>query len=189
MDSGMYTEREMQCVKEGIGAVRSVLSGTDTEAKRRLLFYLDWYMDPYYKQDISGIKNDLKEMLEKVAVSPNEEDIIDEALHLLEGYTDPPYPILVAYLGNLSGKHKPKALYLLQGAGWRAFGKTGKRAEIRHGKHEAVFLLYHVSKGGHSLLKSGYYCGEKNGFERFDQGACLADALLWRLQQEQESIF
>lgn len=40
MDSGMYTEREMQCVKEGIGAVRSVLSGTDTEAKRRLLFIL-----------------------------------------------------------------------------------------------------------------------------------------------------
>lgn len=79
-------------------------------------FYLDWYMDPYYKQDISGIKNDLKEMLEKVAVSSNEEDIIDEALHLLEGYTDPPYPILAAYLGNLSGKHKPKALYLLQGA-------------------------------------------------------------------------
>ena len=70
MDSGMYTEREVQCLKEGIGAVRSVLSGTDTEAKRRLLFYLDWYMDPYYKQDISGIKNDLKEMLEKVAVSP-----------------------------------------------------------------------------------------------------------------------
>ena len=80
-------------------------------------FILTWYMDPYYKQDISDIKKDLKEMLEKVAVSSNEEDIIDEALHLLEGYTDPPYPILAAYLGNLSGKHKPKALYLLQGAG------------------------------------------------------------------------
>ena len=117
MDNGMYTEREVQCLKEGMGAVRSVLSGTDTEAKRRLLFYLDWYMDPYYKQAISGIKNDLKEMLEKVAVSPEEEDIIDEALHLREGYTDPPYPILAAYWGNLSEKHKPKALYLLQGAG------------------------------------------------------------------------
>lgn len=46
MNSGMYTEREVQCLKEGMGAVRSVLSGTDTEAKRRLLFYLDWYMDP-----------------------------------------------------------------------------------------------------------------------------------------------
>lgn len=102
MDSGMYTEREVQCLKEGMGAVRSVLSGTDTEAKRRLLFYLDWYVDPYYRQDISDIKNDLKEMLEKVVVSPNEEDVIDEALHLLEGYTDPPYPILAAYLGNLS---------------------------------------------------------------------------------------
>lgn len=117
MDSGMYTEREVQCLKEGMGAVRSVLSGTDTEAKRRLLFYLDWYMDPYYRQDISDIKNDLKEMLEKIVVSRNEEDVIDEALHLLEGYTDPPYPILAAYLGNLSEKHKPKALYLLQGAG------------------------------------------------------------------------
>lgn len=87
MDSGMYTEREVQCLKEGMGAVRSVLSGTDTEAKRRLLFYLDWYMDPYYRQDISDIKNDLKGMLEKIVVSPNEEDVIDEALHLLEGYT------------------------------------------------------------------------------------------------------
>lgn len=79
-------------------------------------FYLDWYMDPYYRQDISDIKNDLKEMLEKIVVSPNEEDVIDEALHLLEGYTDPPYPILAAYLGNLSEKHKPKALYLVQEA-------------------------------------------------------------------------
>ena len=61
-------------------------------------------------------KKDLKEMLETVAVSSNEEDIIDEALHLLEGYTDPPYPILAAYLGNLSEKHKPKALYLVQEA-------------------------------------------------------------------------
>lgn len=55
-------------------------------------------------------------MLEKVVVSPNEEDVIDEALHLLEGYTDPPYPILAAYLGNLGKKHKPKALYLVQEA-------------------------------------------------------------------------
>lgn len=65
MDSGMYTEREVQCLKEGMGAVRSVLSGTDTEAKRRLLFYLDWYMDPYYKQDISGIKKRFKGNAEK----------------------------------------------------------------------------------------------------------------------------
>ena len=42
----------------------------------------------------------MKEILEKVAVSPEEEDIIDEALHLLEGYTDPPYPILAAYWGT-----------------------------------------------------------------------------------------
>lgn len=48
MDSGMYTEREVQCLKEGMGAVRSVLSGTDTEAKRRLLFYLDSLLQAGY---------------------------------------------------------------------------------------------------------------------------------------------
>ena len=85
-------------------------------------------------------------MLVYVAVSPEEEDIIDEALHLLEGYTDQPYPILAAYWGNLSEKQEPKALYLLQGAGLRVSGKTGKTAEIGHGKHEAVFLLYHDVK-------------------------------------------
>lgn len=37
------------------------------------------------------------------------------------------------------------------------------------------FCCIMMSKGGHSLLRSGHYCGEKNGFERFDQGACLAD--------------
>ena len=57
------------------------------------------------------------EKLGKVAVSHEEEDIMDEALHLVEGYADPPYPILAAYWGNLSEKHKPKALYLVQGAG------------------------------------------------------------------------
>lgn len=112
----VYGKRNAMCERRyrcrPVGAV-----GDGYGSETAPAFYLDWYMDPYYRQDISDIKKDLKEMLEKVVVSPNEEDVIDEALHLLEGYTDPPYPILAAYLGNLSGKHKPKALYLLQGAG------------------------------------------------------------------------
>ena len=76
--------------------------------------YITWF--PENEGKYREHKKDLKEMLEKVVVSPNEEDVIDEALHLLEGYTDPPYPILAAYLGNLGEKHKPKALYLVQEA-------------------------------------------------------------------------
>lgn len=116
----VYGKRNAMCERRyrcrPVGAV-----GDGYGSETAPAFYLDWYMDPYYKQDISGIKNDLKEMLEKIVVSPNEEDVIDEALHLLEGYTDPPYPILAAYLGNLSEKHKPKALYLLQGGRIESF--------------------------------------------------------------------
>lgn len=81
-------------------------------------------------------------MLEKVAVSPEEEDIIDEALHLLEGYTDPPYPILAAYWGNLSGKHKPKALYLLQGQDRELSAKQEKEQKSDMESMKRVFLLY-----------------------------------------------
>ena len=62
-----------------------------------------------------------------VAVSSNEEDIIDEALHLLEGYTDPPYPILAAYLGNLSGKHNRKR-FTAAGGRIESFRQNGKKS-------------------------------------------------------------
>ena len=76
--------------------------------------------EQYYPRT-GWVEHDVEEIyrnvLKSIAELIEEEDIIDEALHLLEGYTDPPYPILAAYWGNLSEKHKPKALYLLQGAG------------------------------------------------------------------------
>ena len=50
-----YGEREINIVEAGIDEIKKVLLGNDTKAKERLLFYLDWYLDPYYKNDLSGI--------------------------------------------------------------------------------------------------------------------------------------
>lgn len=111
-------------------------------------FYLDWYMDPYYKQDISGIKNDLKEMLEKVAVSPEEEDIIDEALHLLEGYTDPPYPILAAYWGNLSENINQKRFICCRGQDREFPAKREKQQKSDMESMKQYFCCIMMSKGG-----------------------------------------
>ena len=41
-----YGEAEFQTVASGIEAIRSVLTDPDVHAKERLLYYLDWYMDP-----------------------------------------------------------------------------------------------------------------------------------------------
>lgn len=50
-----YGEREINIVEASIDEIKKVLLGNDTKAKERLLFYLDWYLDPYYKNDLSGI--------------------------------------------------------------------------------------------------------------------------------------
>ncbi len=42
-----YGEEEFRTVDAGIEAIEAVLTGENIHAKERLLFYLDWYMDPY----------------------------------------------------------------------------------------------------------------------------------------------
>ena len=42
----VYEDAEREIVKSGYEAIEAVLVGRDVNAKRRLLFYLDWYIDP-----------------------------------------------------------------------------------------------------------------------------------------------
>ena len=113
-----YGEEEFKTVEAGIGAIEAVLSGTDTHAKERLLFYLDWYMDPYYKKDLSGIGKPLTELLQKIAVTDSDMGVVDEAFHLLEAYTEGPYEILAKNIDRVPEAFKPTALYLLNPENW-----------------------------------------------------------------------
>ena len=78
-----YGEEEFKTVDSGIEAIETVLTGDDVHAKERLLFYLDWYMDPYYKKDLTTIGEPLKELLQRIVVTDNDIGVIEEALHLL----------------------------------------------------------------------------------------------------------
>ena len=62
--------------------------GKDSSAKRRLLFYLDQYLDPLYQNDLSELNEPLKALLQEVMNSDNEVDVIEEAHHLLEAYME-----------------------------------------------------------------------------------------------------
>ena len=108
-----YGEEEFKTVEAGIDAIKAVLFGDDIHAKERLLYYLDWYMDPYYKKDLSEMANPLKELLQKIVVTENEVGIIEEAFHLLEAYTEGPYEILRKNLGRVPKAYQPTALFLL----------------------------------------------------------------------------
>ena len=113
-----YGEEEFKTVKSGIEAIQAVLMGNDIHAKERLLFYLDWYMDPYYKQDLSTLGEPLKKLLQKIVVTDNDTEIIDEALNLLESYTVGPYDILQKHTNDVPEEFKPKLLYLLNEDNW-----------------------------------------------------------------------
>ena len=113
-----YGEQEFKTVKCGIEAIRSVLTGDDVHSKERLLFYLDWYMDPYYKNDLSALGEPLKELLQETVVANKDADIVDEALYLLEAYTTGPYALLEKNKNRIPEEFKPKVLYLLNESSW-----------------------------------------------------------------------
>ncbi len=85
----LYGTAEKELVQQGIEAIRSVLHGKDSNAKRRLLFYLDQYLDPYYQNDLTELHEPLKGLLQEAMMPDNEADVIEEVRHLLEVYEEP----------------------------------------------------------------------------------------------------
>ncbi|MDE7201467.1 MAG: hypothetical protein K2O91_06050 [Lachnospiraceae bacterium] len=110
-----YSEYEIEIVKKGIDAIRKVLMGSDTEKKRSLLLALDWFMDPYYKQDhyIADIKDELIDLLQTVIVTSNDDEAADDAINLLSSYAWPPFKILENNMDKISEKMKPDVLYVI----------------------------------------------------------------------------
>ena len=110
----IYGTEEIEIVKGGLASIYTVLHGNDIGAKRRLLYYLDWYLDPYYKNDLSSLYEPLKEMLQDVVIRGNEDDVKEEALHLLEAYTDAPYDIFEENINAVTGQFLSKVKYLIK---------------------------------------------------------------------------
>ena len=109
----VYSDAERELVKSGYKAIEAVLAGHDANAKRRLLFYLDWYIDPYYKNDLTNLYEPLKELLQEMVIEDNEDDIIEDALFLLESYMDPPYERLRESIDIVPQQFLPKVRYLI----------------------------------------------------------------------------
>ena len=109
----VYGDDEREIVRSGYEAIEAVLVGNDVNAKRRLLFYLDWYIDPYYKHDLTDLYEPLKDLLQKMVTAENEDDVIEEALFLLESHTDPPYERLREHIDKTPQQFLPKVRYLI----------------------------------------------------------------------------
>ena len=108
-----YGEDEKKIIREGSASIREVLMGRDIDKKKSLLFALDWFMDPYYKQDISNLHDDLITLLEEVIISSEDDEVSEDALNLLSSYEWPPFKILEKNLHKVSARLKPDVLYVI----------------------------------------------------------------------------
>lgn len=110
-----YSKQEKEIVKQGITAIQNVLMGADVNAKRSLLLALDWYMDPYYKQDnyISDFREELIELLQTVVITSSDIEVAEDALILLTSYAWPPFDILEKNIDRVSPQLRPDVLYAI----------------------------------------------------------------------------
>ena len=109
-----YGANEKEVVKRGIEAIRVVLMGNDDEKKKSLLFALDWFMDPYYKQNhyIADFQDELTDLLQIVVVSSSD-DVSEDALNLLSSYAWGPFEILEKERDKVSEQMKPYVLEVI----------------------------------------------------------------------------
>lgn len=110
-----YGQNERDIVKKGIVAIQEVLMSDNTDEKRSLLLALDWFMDPYYKQDIyiADIREDLNKLLQTVVIWSNDDEVSEDALDLLRAYEWPPFEILEKNIDRVSMRIKPDVLYVI----------------------------------------------------------------------------
>lgn len=73
--------------------------------------YLDWYMDPYNKKDMSVIGEPLKELLQTIDITEKDTGVVEEVIYLLEAYTERPYVLLEKNIDKMTEEVKAEALF------------------------------------------------------------------------------
>ncbi|MBQ1535334.1 MAG: hypothetical protein IIZ62_01720 [Ruminococcus sp.] len=107
-----YGEKEKQIIESGFKNVESVLLGEDIEQARRVLFCLDRYLDPYHKKRLKYEK-ELYELLENIAITSEEDELIDDCLQLLGDYASIPLTILEQNIEKVKKNMRSQARYVI----------------------------------------------------------------------------
>ena len=88
------------------------LFGDDIKQIRSLLFCLDYYLDPYYKNTLPYEK-EVYDSLQKLVISSRNDDVIDDCLQLIGDHCCYPLTIMEQGFENIKDSKKPDARYEL----------------------------------------------------------------------------
>ena len=107
-----YTGRHRDIVRNGIAAIREVLTGPDPDDKESLLLCLDMYLDPYYGYNLP-YENDIYVLLQEQLFGNDPKEIKDEILSLLALYSPMKLEILAENIEALDPGLRERAEEIL----------------------------------------------------------------------------
>lgn len=165
-----YTEQERETIRSGFAAVKTVLTGCDSEKKRSLLLCLDWFMDPYYGHsgEIAGYRRELKDLLQNMILHETDPDVMEDCLQLLTDYEWLPFAILQEHVSEVDPRFQTAVHCLLNPIEPIVFHQTDRlyqtmsesdlRGTVRYADHEILWqfsedILIRIRKqNDHSFL-------------------------------------
>ena len=181
-----YTDDEKKIAESGISAIRNILMGADMEAKERLLFCLDYYLDPYYKKTLP-YEAEVAALLQEVIVSPNPLSVKEDALNLLISYEYPPFSILENNLSKVETELLPDITYALN---------MGKTDSLLYALLEKCCVIYQELRECAREQDPSHY-GEMPGtaiIKYYENGDYEIESYLkceasytWRLEQKSQA--
>lgn len=101
-----YDESHKRIIESGIGEIRKVLFGDDVYKIRQVLFCLDLYLDPFYKNRLPYEK-EIFDLLQELVICNQDDDIIDDCLQLIGDYSC--YPLTIMEKGFEGIKENKKS--------------------------------------------------------------------------------
>ena len=101
-----YDESHKKIIESGINDIRKVLFGDDIYKIRQLLFCLDLYLDPFYK-NVLPYEKEIYNLLQQLVISSQNDEIIDDCLQLIGDYSC--YPLTVMEKGFEGIKENKKS--------------------------------------------------------------------------------
>ena len=101
-------------VESGITALREALFCDDTEFVRQMLFCLDFYLDPYYQNQLA-YEDAVYDLLQELAVTTQSDAVAKDCFDLIGSYGfGAPLPIIEQHFDGLREQLKPDARYVLR---------------------------------------------------------------------------
>jgi hypothetical protein len=112
-----YDNSHRELVKSGADKIKEVFESGDKKIIREVLFCLDYYLDPYYNCRLPH-ENEVYELLQKLLITSDDDDIIDDCIQLIGDYCNNDINILMDGFDKIKESKQAEVRDMFHWGGW-----------------------------------------------------------------------